>query len=200
MIAAKGVEAETDDGTAAAGTGGGADKSGRRHMLSEKQVLEIIPVGRTTLYRVEKKGRFPKSTYISPNRRVWFESDIIACRTRLTSSTRTVAGARGVVAVFQLVPPSTFHELGPIGACLIRGGPSSCRHISLKPLVSSEFLFCFWRAKKCWTTGPHDLTVRKKRRARRSALPASIAARLAFVTTRTPLVPRQHGWDKITIS
>ena len=78
MIAAKGVEAETDDGTAAAGTGGGADKSGRRHMLSEKQVLEIIPVGRTTLYRMEKAGRFPRSTYISPNRRVWFEDEIIA--------------------------------------------------------------------------------------------------------------------------
>jgi prophage regulatory protein len=75
MIAAKGVEAETDDGTAA---GGGADKSGPRRMLSEKQVLEIVPVGRTTLYRMEKAGRFPKSTYISPNRRVWFEDEIIA--------------------------------------------------------------------------------------------------------------------------
>ena len=72
MIAAKGVEAETDDGTAAAGAGGGP-----RRMLSEKQVLEIIPVGRTTLYRMEKAGRFPKSTYISPNRRVWFEDEII---------------------------------------------------------------------------------------------------------------------------
>lgn len=35
-------------------------------MLSEKQVLEKIPVGRTTLYRMEKAGRFPKSTYVSP--------------------------------------------------------------------------------------------------------------------------------------
>jgi hypothetical protein len=25
-----------------------------------------------------KAGRFPKSTYISPNRRVWFEDEIIA--------------------------------------------------------------------------------------------------------------------------
>ena len=51
--------------------------SGPRRMLSEKQVLEIIPIGRTTLYRMEKAGRFPKSTYISPNRRVWFEDEII---------------------------------------------------------------------------------------------------------------------------
>jgi len=76
MIAAKGVEAETDDGTAAADAGGGADKIGARRMLSEKQVLEIVPVGRTTLYRMEKAGRFPRSTYISPNRRIWYEDEI----------------------------------------------------------------------------------------------------------------------------
>jgi prophage regulatory protein len=78
MTAAKRVEAETDDGTAAADAGGGAVKSGPRRMLNEKQVLVIVPVGRTTLYRMEKAGRFPKSTYISPNRRVWFEDEIIA--------------------------------------------------------------------------------------------------------------------------
>jgi predicted DNA-binding transcriptional regulator AlpA len=78
MIAAKGVEAETDDSAAAADAGGGAVKSGPRRMLNEKQVLEIVPVGRTTLFRLEKAGRFPKSTYISPNRRVWFEDEIIA--------------------------------------------------------------------------------------------------------------------------
>jgi predicted DNA-binding transcriptional regulator AlpA len=70
MIAAKGVEAETERGA--------PDKSGPRRMLSEKQVLEIVPVGRTTLYRMEKAGRFPRSTYISPNRRVWFEDEIVA--------------------------------------------------------------------------------------------------------------------------
>jgi prophage regulatory protein len=78
MIATKGVEAETDDGTAAADAGGGAVKSRPRRMLNEKQVLEIVPVGRTTLYRMAKAGRFPKSTYITPNRRVWFEDEIIA--------------------------------------------------------------------------------------------------------------------------
>jgi prophage regulatory protein len=70
MITAKGHETEMEDGA--------PDKSGPRRMLSEKQVLEIVPVGRTTLYRMEKSGRFPKSTYISPNRRVWFEDEIVA--------------------------------------------------------------------------------------------------------------------------
>ncbi|WP_349643618.1 helix-turn-helix transcriptional regulator [Bradyrhizobium genosp. SA-3] len=56
----------------------GPTKFRPRRMLSETQVLGIIPVSRTTLYRMEKSGRFPKSTYISPNRRVWFEDEIIA--------------------------------------------------------------------------------------------------------------------------
>lgn len=70
MIAARQPKAEMEEAA--------PDKSGPRRMLSEKQVLEIVPVGRTTLYRMEKAGRFPKSTYISPNRRVWFEDEIIA--------------------------------------------------------------------------------------------------------------------------
>ncbi|AMA59453.1 hypothetical protein BCCGELA001_26405 [Bradyrhizobium sp. CCGE-LA001] len=53
-------------------------KSAARRMLNEQQVLDIIPVSRTTLYRMEKAGRFPKSTYISPNRRVWYEDQIVA--------------------------------------------------------------------------------------------------------------------------
>jgi prophage regulatory protein len=63
-------EAETEDRA--------LHKSEPRRMLNEKQVLVIVPVGRTTLYRMEKTGRFPKSTYISPNRRVWFEDEIVA--------------------------------------------------------------------------------------------------------------------------
>jgi predicted DNA-binding transcriptional regulator AlpA len=49
-----------------------------RRMLNEKQVLGIIPISRTTLFRLEKAGRFPRSTYISPNRRIWYADEIIA--------------------------------------------------------------------------------------------------------------------------
>jgi len=70
MTAPKQPEVETEDGAPVT--------SGPRRMLLEKQVLEIVPVGRTTLYRMEKAGRFPRSTYISANRRVWFEDEIIA--------------------------------------------------------------------------------------------------------------------------
>jgi prophage regulatory protein len=70
MIAARQPKAETEEVA--------PDKSGPRRMLNEAQVLQIIPVSRTTLHRMQKAGRFPKSTYISPNRRVWFADQIIA--------------------------------------------------------------------------------------------------------------------------
>jgi prophage regulatory protein len=57
---------------------GAPDKAGPRRMLNEKQVRQIVPVSRTTLWEMERKDHFPKSTYISPNRRVWFEDEIVA--------------------------------------------------------------------------------------------------------------------------
>jgi prophage regulatory protein len=57
---------------------GGSDWSGPRRMLNEKQILQIVPVSAVTLWRLEKRGAFPKGTYISPNRKVWFEDEIIA--------------------------------------------------------------------------------------------------------------------------
>jgi prophage regulatory protein len=62
-----------------------------RRMLDEKQVLNIIPVGHTTLWRMEKKGGFPKSTYISPNRRIWFEDEIVAWQKQIEGQNRGAA-------------------------------------------------------------------------------------------------------------
>jgi predicted DNA-binding transcriptional regulator AlpA len=63
-------EIETEDGAPA--------MTGPRRMLNEKQVLEIVPISRTTLYRLERAGKFPKSVYLSPNRRAWFLDTIVA--------------------------------------------------------------------------------------------------------------------------
>jgi prophage regulatory protein len=64
-------EAESGDCT--------SDKSAvPRRMLNEAQVRAIVPMSRTTLYRREKAGKFPRSTYISPNRRFWFADEIAA--------------------------------------------------------------------------------------------------------------------------
>jgi prophage regulatory protein len=57
---------------------GASNKSTPRRMLTEKQVLEIIPISRTTLYRMERSGRFPRSTYASPNRRFWYADQVVA--------------------------------------------------------------------------------------------------------------------------
>ena len=70
MAAANREDADKEDGA--------TDKSRPRRMLNEKQVLDVVPVSRTTLFRLEKAGRFPKSTYISPNRRAWFEDQVVA--------------------------------------------------------------------------------------------------------------------------
>ena len=58
----------------------GSQSIGRepRVMLSEANVLAIVPVSRSTLLRMEREGKFPRSTYISPNRRVWFADEIAA--------------------------------------------------------------------------------------------------------------------------
>jgi prophage regulatory protein len=60
---------------------GAALTSELRRMLNERQVLEIVPVSRATFFRMGKAGRFPAApTYISTNRRVWFEDEIVAWR------------------------------------------------------------------------------------------------------------------------
>ena len=87
MIATRQPEAETEEVA--------PDKSGPRRMLNETQVLALIPVSRTTLHRMTKTGRFPKGTYVSANRRLWFADEIEACQAAM-SSTRTVAEAKGV--------------------------------------------------------------------------------------------------------
>ena len=40
-------------------------------MLNIEEVLEIVPVSQSTLFRMVKEGKFPKGKLISPNRRVW---------------------------------------------------------------------------------------------------------------------------------
>ena len=70
MIAAARVEAETEDGA--------PDNSEPRRMLNEAQVLALIPVSRTTLHRMTRTGRFPKGTFVSANRKLWFADEIAA--------------------------------------------------------------------------------------------------------------------------
>jgi prophage regulatory protein len=54
------------------------DTSGLRRMLSIEQVLEIVPVSQVTLWRMEKARRFPRGTFISPNKKIWWLDEVIA--------------------------------------------------------------------------------------------------------------------------
>jgi prophage regulatory protein len=48
--------------------------------------LRIVPIARTTLFRMIKAVTFPAPTYISPNRRVWYEDQIIAWQGKVDKS------------------------------------------------------------------------------------------------------------------
>jgi prophage regulatory protein len=49
-----------------------------RKMLSLNEVLAVVPIARSTLLRMVRLKQFPQPTYISENRRVWYEDPIIA--------------------------------------------------------------------------------------------------------------------------
>jgi predicted DNA-binding transcriptional regulator AlpA len=46
-------------------------------MLNLEQVLEIVPVSRSNLFKMMKEGNFPPGVFISPNRRVWYEDVVV---------------------------------------------------------------------------------------------------------------------------
>jgi prophage regulatory protein len=50
--------------------------TGLRPMLSIEQVLAIVPVSAVTIWRMERKGRFPRGTFISPNTKIWWLDEI----------------------------------------------------------------------------------------------------------------------------
>jgi predicted DNA-binding transcriptional regulator AlpA len=48
-----------------------------RRMLSINEVVEIVQLSRTTLFHMEKRGAFPQSHLLSPNRKIWYEDEVI---------------------------------------------------------------------------------------------------------------------------
>ena len=76
IAAAKRKETEKED--LAAEDIAALEKAGVRKMLSQEQVLAIVPVSPVTLWRMEKKGQFPKGTFISANKKIWYLDEIVA--------------------------------------------------------------------------------------------------------------------------
>jgi len=81
MIAANQQAAEAEDRALSA----------PRRMLNEKQVLAILSVGHTTLWRMVKNGQFPKPTFVSPNRCFWFEDVVLAWQNEIEGQSRGAA-------------------------------------------------------------------------------------------------------------
>jgi prophage regulatory protein len=51
---------------------------GVREMLTAEQVLSLIPISRTTLFRLERDKVFPQGQAITPHRKLWFQDEVIA--------------------------------------------------------------------------------------------------------------------------
>lgn len=55
-----------------------APTSNIRRMLTAEQVLELIPVSRTTLFRLERDKVFPQGNPVTAHRKLWFEDEVVA--------------------------------------------------------------------------------------------------------------------------
>ena len=62
------AEKETQDRT--------PDEPRPRKMLNEQDVLRLSPISSVSLWRLEKSGRFPKGTFVSPNRKFWYADEV----------------------------------------------------------------------------------------------------------------------------
>ena len=66
-------------GNGGGGDGDDGDDGGRlRDMLTAEQILMMIPISRTTLFRMERDKVFPPGQPITPHRKLWFKKDVIA--------------------------------------------------------------------------------------------------------------------------
>lgn len=64
-----------------------SDELGER-LLSWPQVRRLTGLSRTTAWRLQKTGDFPRPVALSPHRVAWRESDLAAWRAALTPARR----------------------------------------------------------------------------------------------------------------
>jgi prophage regulatory protein len=55
-------------------------------MLNEKQVLQVVPVSRTTLWSMVRRKQFPPPVWPSPNKKMWFEDAVVEWQSELDES------------------------------------------------------------------------------------------------------------------
>jgi predicted DNA-binding transcriptional regulator AlpA len=59
-----------------------------RRMMKQEEVLQIVPVSASTLWRMEKDGLFPKGDWISYNTKVWYEDEVIVWQNSTSGRSR----------------------------------------------------------------------------------------------------------------
>lgn len=59
-----------------------------RRMLDIDQVLKLVPIGRTTIFRLERIGKFPRSHYLTSRRRLWFADEVAEWQRDLPTDNR----------------------------------------------------------------------------------------------------------------
>lgn len=64
-----------------------------REMLTAEQVLAMIPISRTTLFRLERDGVFPRGEAITPHRKLWFKDEVVEWQRDLRDPTSALAQA-----------------------------------------------------------------------------------------------------------
>ena len=45
-------------------------------MITEEELLTLVPFSRSTLHRLQKEKKFPKGKYVSPNRKLYVRADV----------------------------------------------------------------------------------------------------------------------------
>ncbi len=62
-------------------------------MLTAEQILERIPISRTTLFRLERDKLFPEGQPVAPHRKLWFADEVIAWQKALKDPTSELSQA-----------------------------------------------------------------------------------------------------------
>jgi prophage regulatory protein len=60
----------------------------QERLMFQPQLKEIVPFSRTTIWRLEKAGKFPKRRKVSPGRVGWLASEIEAFLEQLPEAQR----------------------------------------------------------------------------------------------------------------
>ncbi|MET3994998.1 prophage regulatory protein [Bradyrhizobium sp. S3.9.2] len=64
-----------------------------REMITSDQILAMIHMSRTTLFRLERDGLFPQGQVIGPHRKLWFKDEVAAWQHNLQDPNSPLAAA-----------------------------------------------------------------------------------------------------------